>query len=355
MVFLVGWCWTLNLNYGYVEISEGRRSMVKTRIVDVSSFDDELWEKMIAGAFDPVRFDLVRAGRGASEDDICELVRDASILMTDPFHFQPVTRRIIEAADSLRLVQCYTIGFDDVDLVAARERGVPVANAAGTLSKPIAEYVITVALYLIKSLDFARSEMSMGNWVQPQMVQGSRVPLELGVLTLGIVGAGGIGREVARLAKGFGTRILYHNRNKLPEEMERELGLEYSSLDDLLESSDVLSISVPLTDETKGMIGAEEIARMKEGAVLVNTARGEVVDYDALAEALKSGRLRGAAVDVFENEPDIWDCPMLGLDNVILTPHSSAGSTESARRCMEKVAENLGRFYEGKPLLNVVN
>ena len=329
--------------------------MGKARVVDVSSLDEGVYWSLVSGAFDFERFEVVRAGKGASEDDICELVRWASVIMTDPMHFQPVTRRIIEAADNLKLIQCYTIGFDDVDLEAARERGVLVANAAGTLSKPMAEYVVTAALYLLKSLDFARSEMSKGNWVQQQMVQGPRVPMELGVLTLGIVGAGAVGREVARLAKGFGTRMLYHNRNKLPDEVELELGLEYSSLNDLLESSDVLSISVPLTDETRGMIGAEEISRMKEGAVLVNTARGEVVDYGALAEALKSGHLRGAAVDVFENEPDIWDCPLLGLDNVILTPHSSSGSTESARRCMAKVAENLERFYEGKPLLNVVN
>ena len=329
--------------------------MDRMEIVDVSSFDDALFEGMVVALFDPDRFDVVRAGKGATEDEICGLVKDAPIIMTDPFHFQPVTRRIIEAADNLKLIQCYTIGFDDVDLEAARERGIPVANAAGTLSKPIAEYTITVALYLIKSIEFAHSELNKGNWVQQQMVSGPRIPLEFGVLTLGIIGAGGIGREVARLAKGFGTKILYHNRNRLPEEVERELGLEYSSLDDLLESSDVLSINVPLTDETRGMIGAEEIARMKAGAVLVNTARGEIVDYGALADAVKSGHLRGVAVDVFENEPDISDCPLLGLENVILTPHSSSGSTESPRRCFEKVAENLGRFYEGKPLLNVVN
>jgi len=329
--------------------------LIKTKIVDVCTLEDDVFEKITKGAVDPVKFDLVRAGRGASEEEICGLVRDAAVILTDMVHVRPVTRRIIEAAENLKLIQCYTIGFDDIDLVAARERGVPVANAAGTLSKPIAEYIITVALYLLKSIEFAHTELKQGNWMQQQMVSGPRVPLELGVITLGIIGAGGIGKEVARLAKGFGTKILYHNRTKLPEEVERELGLEYSSFDDLLSSSDVLSISVPLTDETRGMIGAEEIVRMKAGAVLVNTARGEVVDYGALADALKSGHLRGAAVDVFENEPDIWDCPLLGLENVILTPHSSAGSTESPRRCMEKVAENLGRFYEGKPLLNVVN
>jgi phosphoglycerate dehydrogenase-like enzyme len=324
-------------------------------MVDVSTFEDDVYEMITKGAFDPVKFDLVRAGRGVSEEDICGLVGDADVILSDPLHVQPVTRRIIEVAESLKLIQCYSIGFDDVDIEAARERGVPVANAAGTLSKPIAEYTIAVALYLLKSIEFARSEISNGNWVQQQMIAGPRMPLEFGTLTLGIIGAGSIGREVARLAKVFGTKILYHNRNKLPEEVERELGLAFSSFDEVLSSSDVLSVNVPLTDETRGMIGAEEIAGMKSGAVLVNTARGEVVDYQALAEALKSGHLRGAAVDVFENEPDIWDCPLLGLGNVILTPHSSALSPETPRRCMEKVVENLSRFYDGKPLLNVVN
>jgi D-3-phosphoglycerate dehydrogenase len=329
--------------------------MDKIRVVDVSTFDEEIYWNIVSELFDPDWFDVVRAGKGASEEEICELVKDASIIMTDPLHVQPVTRGIIEAADNLKLIQCYSIGFDDVDLEAAREKGVPVANAAGTLSRPIAEYTITVALYLLKSIEYAQSEILKGNWVQQQMLMGPEMPLELGVLTLGVLGAGSIGREVARLARGFGTRVIYHNRRNLPEEVERELGIEYASFDDLLTSSDVLSINVPLTEETRGMIGADEISRMKKGAVLVNTARGAVVDYHALAEALKSGHLRGAAVDVFENEPDVSDCPLLGLRNVILTPHSSAASPETPRRCMEKVAENLARFYEEKPLLNVVN
>ena len=329
--------------------------MGKIRMVDVSSFDDDVYANITGGVFDLDRFELVRAGKDASEEEICELVKAAAIILTDPRHMQPVTRQIIEAAEDLRLIQCYTVGFDDVDLKAAREKGVPVANAAGTLSKPIAEYVITVALYLIKSIEFAHSELNKGNWVQQQMLTPPELPLEFGALTLGILGCGSIGQEVARLAKGFGTRIIYHNRSKLPDEVEGELGIEYASFDDVLASSDVLSINVPLTDETRGMIGAEEISRMKAGAVLINTARGEVVDYGALAAALKSGHLRGAAVDVFENEPDVGGCPLLGLRNVILTPHSSALSPESPRRCMEKVAENLGLFYEGKPLLNVVN
>ena len=329
--------------------------MVKMKIVDVSTFDDEAFATLIGGVIDNDRFDLVRAGKDASEEDIIELVRDAVIILTDPIHIRPVTRRIIDAADNLKLIQCYTIGFDDVDIEVARERGIPVANAAGTLSEPIAEYTIAVALQLLKPIWYASSELHKGNWVQQELLAPPMLALELGVLTMGIIGCGSIGQAVAQLAKGFGTRILYHKRNRLSEEVERELGLNYSSLDDLLASSDVLSINVPLTDETRKMIGAEEIAKMKAGAVLINTARGEVVDYGALADALKSGHLRGAAIDVFENEPNIEDCPLLGLGNVILTPHSSAISSESPRRCMEKVAENLSLFYEGKPLLNVLN
>ena len=329
--------------------------MDRIKIVDVSSFEEDVFKVMTEGAFDFDRFELVRAGRGASEDDIVGLVGDAEIILTDPLHVQPVTRSIIEAAENLRLIQCYTIGFDDVDIEAARERGVPVANAAGTMSKPIAEYTIGVALYLLKSIEYASSEFHKGVWVQHDLLRPPRLPLELGAITLGIIGCGSIGQAVARLAKGFGTKIIYHNRNQLPGEIEGELGLEFASLDDVLASSDVLSINVPLTDETRGMIGAEEIAKMKTGAVLINTARGAVVDNVALADALKSGHLRGAAVDIFENEPHIQDCPLLGLSNVILTPHCSALSPESPKRCMAKVAENLGRFYEGKPLLNVVN
>ena len=324
-------------------------------MVDVCTLEDVVYQQITGGVFDLDRFDLVRAGKDASEEEVIELVRDAAVILTDLVHVRPVTRRVIEAAESLKLIQCYTIGFDDVDLVAARERGVPVANAAGTLAKPMAEYTITVALYLLKSIEFANSESHKGNWVQQQLMTPPELPLEFGVLTLGIIGCGSVGQAVARLAKGFGTRILYYKRSKLPEEVERELGLEYSSLEDVLASSDVLSINARLTDETRGMIGADEIAMMKAGAVLINTARGEIVDDKALADALKSGHLRGAAVDVFENEPHIGDCPLLGLRNVILTPHSSAISPESARRCMEKVAENLGLLYDGKPLLNVVN
>jgi lactate dehydrogenase-like 2-hydroxyacid dehydrogenase len=211
------------------------------------------------------------------------------------------------------------------------------------------------ALYLIKSIEYANSETHKGNWVRQQLLMPPLIPLELGSLTLGILGCGNIGQEVARLARVFGTRVLYHNRNRLPTETEQKLGLEYSTFEDLLRSSDVLSVNVPLTPETRGMIGAKELGMMKKGAVLINTARGEIVDEMAVAEALKSGHLRGAAVDVYANEPNIAGCPLIGLRNVILTPHSGAASPENMKRVPPKIMENLNRVYEGKPPLRVVN
>ena len=177
----------------------------------------------------------------------------------------------------------------------------------------------------------------------------------MGSLTFGILGCGSIGQEVARHAKAFGCKVLYHNRHKLPDKIEDEIDIEFVSFERLLAESDLLSVNVPLTDETRDYIGADEFSLMKRGAVMVNTSRGGVVDEQALADALKNGHIRGAAVDVFLDEPGLEGCPLLGLDNVILTPHSSALSPQVMRRAVEYTMENLNRVYEGKEPLRIVN
>ena len=329
--------------------------MKKLKIVDFSTLSEEVFNQMFEDLMDYSRFDRVRADKDLSLEEKCELVKDADILLSDPVHMNPIPKQIIESTNELKLIQCYSIGFDDIDIDAARERGIPVANSAGILSKPIAEYTIMAALYLLKSIEYAYSELKKGNWVQQQLMTPPELPLELGSLTLGIIGCGSIGQEVARIAGVFGTKILYNNRKRLDESIERKLGLEFSSFKDLLSSSDVLSVNIPLTEETRGLIGSAEMALMKKGAVLINTARGEVVDVHALAEAVTSGHLRGAAVDVFMNEPDISGCPLIGLDNVILTPHSSAISQVTLERVAPKVMENLDKVYAGEPPVRVVN
>jgi phosphoglycerate dehydrogenase-like enzyme len=329
--------------------------MPKLRILDFSSFSEEVFHEMMDSYIDPSRYEVVRIGKNSSEDRVHEMVKDAEIILTDPLHFNPVTRRIIEAGDKLRLIQCYTIGFDDVDVKAARERGIPVANNVGVTARSMAEYTIMASIYLLKNIGLAHTEFMKGNWVQQMLLTPAYNPHELGSVTLGILGCGNIGQEVAKLARVFGSRILYHKRNRLPEDVEQSLGLEYTSFEDLLRRSDVLSINLPLTSETQGIMGAAELYNMKQGAVLVNTSRGGIVDEKALADALASGHLRGAAVDVFENEPNISSCPLLGLKNVLLTPHSSAISSGTMKRSPVMVVENLNRIYEGKPPLRIVN
>jgi phosphoglycerate dehydrogenase-like enzyme len=328
--------------------------MRKLKILDLNTASDEIFHNMFEGYMDYDKFDITRAGKEPL-GKIIELVKDADILLSDPYHMTHVPTSVVKAGKNLKLIQCYTIGFDDIDIKTARQMGIPVSNNSGITAKPMAEYTLMAALYLTKSIKYAHDQLNQGNWTQQTLSTPPEIPLELGSLTFGILGCGSIGQEVARHAVAFGCKVIYHNRHKLPDSIEDEINLEYVSFERLLAESDVLSVNVPLTYETRDYIGSEEISLMKKGAVLVNTSRGGVVDEQALADALKSGHLRGAAVDVFKDEPGLEECPLIGLDNVILTPHSSAISPQIMIRAAEYTMENLNRIYEGKGPLRIVN
>jgi phosphoglycerate dehydrogenase-like enzyme len=209
-------------------------------------------------------------------------------------------------------------------------------------------------LVLLKKGVYAHESTLRGEWPQMELAVGGKV-LELGGRTLGILGLGDIGTEVAKRARGFGPHILYHKRSRLPVAEEEVLGVEYVGLDELLKRSDILSIHVPLTPETRGIIGREEIASMKKGAILLNLARGGIVDEGALVEALKEGRLSGAGLDVFEDEPQGPDNIFEGVENVMLSPHVSGASKEMLIRAFGICGENIARFFSGEKLENVVN
>ena len=328
--------------------------MNKLKVLDLNTVSDELFYKLFEGYMDYNKFEIIRAGKEPTEK-IIELVKNADILLSDPYHMTRVPTSVIRAGTKLKLIQCYTIGFDDIDIKTARQMGIPVSNNSGITAKPMAEYTLMAALYLTKSIKYAHDQLNKGIWAQQILSRPPAIPLELGSLTFGILGCGSIGQEVARHAAAMGCKVIYHNRNQLPEVIENRLNLEYVSFERLLSESDVLSVNVPLTDETKDYLGAEEISKMKKGAVLINTSRGGVIDEQALADALKNGHLRGAAVDVFKDEPSLEGCPLLGLDNVILTPHSSALSPQIMVRAVEYTMENLNRVYEGKEPLRIVN
>jgi len=263
----------------------------------------------------------------------------------------PFTREVFAAADRLKVVGRNGVGYDNIDVEAATERGICV-----TLT-PIPEHVRSVAdaaftlilssLRRIPQLDkIARS----GDWSGDKFVTfvhdayGKR---------LGIIGLGRIGTEVARRARGFDMEIVYYDIVR-KEDLEKNLDVRYLSLEELLTSSDIVSVHIPLTPQTRHMIGNRELATMKKEAFLINTARGAIIDEHALYEALKSGKIRGAGLDVLEEEPPSSDNPLLKLENVVLTPHAAA-SYEDLRAMSMTVCEDMLRVFRGirpKYLLN---
>lgn len=244
-----------------------------------------------------------------------------------------VDRALLDAAPRLRVVGRAGVGVDNIDLAAATERGIPVLNAPAGNTVSAAELTLALILSLARRVAEADASVRGGRWERSRFAG-----IELRGKTLGLVGAGRIGGEVARRAQAFGMETVAHDPY-LTEERAEEIGVERVELQELLERSDVVTLHVPLTASTRGLIGREELARMKAGAFVVNAARGGVVDEEALAEALAEGRIAGAALDVYDREPLPEDSPLRGCPNVLLTPHLGASTAEA----QELVAEEIAR------------
>jgi D-3-phosphoglycerate dehydrogenase len=266
------------------------------------------------------RFDLVQ-GKGLDGDALAEVLRevDAVIVRSST----RITREVLESGQRLRVIGRAGVGVDNIDVDAATEHGIAVLNAPSGNTISAAEHAFALLLALIRHIPAADRSMRAGEWDRKRFAG-----IELSGKTLGLVGAGRIGSEVARRARAFGMRVVVHDPF-LSEEHARALDVERATLDHVLESADVLSMHVPMTESTAGMIGADQLARLRKGAVLINAARGGIVDERALQEALVSGHLRGAALDVYENEPLQPDHPLRSLPNVVLTPHLGAATEEA--------------------------
>lgn len=264
-----------------------------------------------------------RRSRAMTEDELIDEIGSVHILgIRSKTH---LTRRVLEAAENLWAVGCFCIGTNQVDLDAAAERGIAVFNSPFSNTRSVAELVIASAVMLIRRIPAKDRAAHAGVWAKDHT--GC---YELRNKTLGIVGYGRIGSQVSVLAEAFGMRVLFHDiESRMP--MGNAHG---ATLDEVLSQSDVVTVHVPATPETKGMMTAERIATMGDDSILINMSRGNVVDLDALAGELRSGRLKGAAIDVYPQEPkrkgDAFDSPLRGLDNVFLTPHIG-GSTEEAQ------------------------
>lgn len=272
-------------------------------------------------------------------------LRDAEVLL---HILKPVTEGVLAGAPGLRLVQKIGVGVNTIDLEAARSRGVAVANMPGTNTQAVAEAALMLMLAALRNLaGFDRACRAGNGWSPGGVWRERRNALgELRGRTVGLVGGGAVASHLVGPLRALGAGVVYADRGERPG-----LGIGRRDLDDLLRESDVVSLHVPLTPETEGLLDRAALGRMKPGAVLVNTARGGLVEEAALVEALTSGRLRAAGLDVFAEEPPPPDNPLLKLDNVVLTPHVAWLTQETLARSFGVALENVRRLRDGRDLL----
>ena len=268
-----------------------------------------------------------------SYEELKEKVRDYNVLVVRSR--TKVTREIIEAGENLRVVGRAGAGIDNIDVEAAKERGIIVLNTPEAPAIAVAELTMGLLLSLARQIPRADRSMKEGKWAKKEF-RG----WQLNGKTFGIVGLGHIGEKVARLAKAFGMKILITKRTPPSPEILKELEAEFVPLDELLRRSDIISLHVPLTPQTRHMIGEREIQLMKDGAFIINTSRGAVIDEKALFNALKSGKLGGAALDVYEIEPP-RDYSLMKLPNVVCTPHIGAQTVEAQRAAATLLAQKI--------------
>ena len=256
-----------------------------------------------------------------------------------------ITREALDQAGSLRMIQRSGVGLDALDLDAIREKGLPLYVNQGVNAESVAEHALLLILASLRRLPEIDRNTKNGIWKKQE--QGVRTA-ELKGKTVGIVGMGHIARILAELLRPFHVRLLYHSRSRADAAFERQTGLQWAELPALLANADVITLHCALTPETRHLIREETLAQVKPGAILVNTARGALVDTAALAEALRSGRLSFAALDVHEQEPIPADYVLKELDNVILTPHVAGVTADSFRAMMHEAFRNIRCFEEGR-------
>jgi phosphoglycerate dehydrogenase-like enzyme len=278
----------------------------------------------------------------------------ASVDVVIPAAGVTIDDRFIKRCPELKLIQVPGHGFDHIDMAAASAAGIPVATVAssGAEAHTVAEMAILLAGVAGRRILEGDRFVREGQWGNLVMLQ--RGIFELAGKTIGVVGMGRIGREVTKRAKAFDMRVIYYDAFRLDQGREQELGVEFFELDALLAEADVVSLHAPLTPETTGMINERTLGLMKPMAVLVNTARGPLVDAAALTKALTEGRIRAAAIEVFDPEPPHADNPLRTAPNCVISPHMAGVTAESVLRIIAAAIQNVQRFAAGEPVRDVV-
>jgi phosphoglycerate dehydrogenase-like enzyme len=297
-------------------------------------------------------FDVLEAHK-MPEDKLAEQIADIDIVFGDYTGATPITRRIVQAARKLKLIQQPSVGYNHIDIAACTEFRIPVANTPGANDIGVAEHTIMLAMACLKYLPFYNAKTHQGEWLFMH-AQKTGV-FELHGKTYGLLGMGRTARAVAERLAPFGVQLLYYDIARLSAEDEKKYRAVYAPLDDILKIADVVSIHLPLTGATTGIINAQKLALMKPTAVLINVGRGALVDEAALASALRAKTIAMAAVDVYVEEPPPKDHPLFGLENAILTPHLAGSTRESGGRILNMAVDNLIRVLKGEKPLWVLN
>ncbi|MFX0053540.1 MAG: 2-hydroxyacid dehydrogenase [Promethearchaeota archaeon] len=300
-----------------------------------ANFDTNVW----AHVDPPSKKEIIKGAQGC---------RGLVTLLSDP-----IDAELMDSLPNLRVIAQCAVGYDNIDIQAATERNIAVTNTPGILTETTADLTWALILAACRRVPEADRYVRNGNWRvpwDPTMLLGR----DIFGSTLGIIGTGRIGSAVARRAAGFSMKILYHSRSR-NEEIEADLKASRTDLETLLRESDIVTVHVPLTDDTQCMIGIDELRMMKPSAFLVNTSRGPVIDEDALTRALKTGLLAGAGLDVFRDEPIPMNSGLLNLDNVVLLPHIGSASIDTRAKMAEMCARNLIAALQGEKPPNIVN
>jgi len=318
--------------------------IVKSKIVLFNGPPSGFITSNLSSRRDPSTFEVKAFHNLPLDESAFKAIKEANLFVAFPGNIF-LDEKILEVAQNVELIQFLSVGYDNIDLDAASRLSIPVVNNPGWPAVSVAEHTIILILMALKQdiVVYTKTvqNISDGEFSHP-------TSYEYKGKTLGLLGFGSIGREVARLSSVFGVKILYHKRTRLPEREEKSLGVEYVSFEDLLARSDVLSIHTPLKEKTRGLISVNELAKMKKSAVIVNTARKEIVDENALFEALSQGRLFGFGTDF------VPDHPLSGLENVSMTPHVAV-TPEAMVRMSTQGFDNISRQLNGKKPKYIVN
>jgi glyoxylate reductase len=292
---------------------------------------------------------VYEGGEFLTKEEMMNRVKDADAVITQLR--DPVDKEFIDAGKKLKIIANYAVGFNNIDVEYAKSKRIYVTNTPGVLTEATADIawalILAVARKIIPADKFVREGKFKG-W-KPKLFLGYEIYGKI----LGIIGMGRIGQAVARRATGFGMKILYHNRKRLPDKVEKLYNATYVDLETLLKTSDFISVNVPLTDETYHLLDEKRLHLLKPNAILVNTARGPVVDEKALYKLLKEGKIAGAGFDVYENEP-LLTPGLEKLDNVVLLPHIGSATFETRSKMSIMVAENVIDALEGRKPKNLV-